>query len=375
MNEKRIKICHMSSAHTSEDKRIFYEEAVSLAANGYDVFYVVQGETFSKYGVRVVGVKNNTKNRIGRMLFFSKKIYKEAMKINADIYHFHDPELLPYGLRLAKKKKIVIFDSHENTAEQIYEKEWIPTGIRGIFKKIYEKYQKYVCKHLDCIISVSPHICEYFEKFHDNVEMITNYPPFFQNVPCERKERVICYAGNISDQWNHKNIIKAVNNIGNVNYLLAGRGSKSYIESLKDMQGWEKVDFRGEVSHEEVPIILQKAAVGMALLSYNRNVGGHRGTLGNTKIYEEMMAGLPVICTDFELWREMINKYDCGICVNPENPREIEDAIRYLLDNPEKAKKMGENAIKAVKEEYNWKTQEVKLLNLYMRLLNGKIEE
>lgn len=363
----------MSSVHTSEDKRIFYEEAVSLAENGYEVFYVVQGKTYSKYGVRIVGVENKTKSRISRFLFFTKKIYKAALKIDADIYHFHDPELLPFGLKLAQKGKIVIFDSHENTAEQIYEKEWIPIVIRGLIKKIYEKYQRYVCKNLDCIISVSPHICKYFEKFHDNVEMITNYPPFVPNTLLDKKERVICYAGNISEQWNHKNIVRAINNIEDVKYLLLGRGTKSYLESLKNTEGWEKVDFRGEVPHEDVPVILEKAAIGVALLSYNRNVGGHKGTLGNTKIYEEMMAGLPVICTDFELWREMIKKYNCGICVNPENPKEIEHAIRYLLDNPDEAKRMGENSIKAVKEEYNWKTQEVKLLNLYMRLLIEKV--
>ena len=81
------------------------------------------------------------------------------------------------------------------------------------------------------------------------------------------------------------------------------------------------------------------------------------------------MAGLPIICTNFILWREFVERCHCGICVDPENEDEIADAIRYLLDHPDEARQMGENGRRAVKEEFNWGVEEKKLLALYEDVL------
>ena len=82
------------------------------------------------------------------------------------------------------------------------------------------------------------------------------------------------------------------------------------------------------------------------------------------------MAGLPIICTDFDLWREFVERYHCGICVNPESVDEIAEAIQYLIDHPEEAKRMGENGRKAVKEEFNWGVEEKNLLRLYEAIMS-----
>jgi glycosyltransferase involved in cell wall biosynthesis len=80
------------------------------------------------------------------------------------------------------------------------------------------------------------------------------------------------------------------------------------------------------------------------------------------------MFGLPVICTDFYYWKEVVEKNNCGICVNPNNVNEIVDAIIYLRDNPDIVQIMGENGKRAVKEKYNWSLEESKLLNIYKRI-------
>ena len=80
------------------------------------------------------------------------------------------------------------------------------------------------------------------------------------------------------------------------------------------------------------------------------------------------MAGLPIICTDFVLWKEFIDKYNCGFCVKPKSVEDICTAIKYLLDNPERAKEMGLNGRKAIKEEFNWQNEKKKLFALYERI-------
>ena len=82
-----------------------------------------------------------------------------------------------------------------------------------------------------------------------------------------------------------------------------------------------------------------------------------------------MAAEIPFICTDFVLWKEIVDKYDCGICVEPTNAEQIAKAIDFLISNPQKRDEMGRNGRKAVEEVYNWKNQEVTLFDFYNKLL------
>ena len=152
------RVCHFSSAHAPNDTRIFHKQCASLAREGYDVTLVVKakdsqsvGTTVEK-GVKVIQVPVDASSRLKRMLFGAKSIYRKALEVDADIYEFHDPELLPYGLRLARKGKKVIFDSHEDYPTQIMEKEWIPSGLRRLISGVYRAYETHVVKRLDAVL-------------------------------------------------------------------------------------------------------------------------------------------------------------------------------------------------------------------------------
>lgn len=367
-----MKVCHMTSAHSPEDVRIFHKECTSLAKAGYEVYLVARGPSYEKNGVHITGIGEVTGGRMKRMTQVTRQVYQAALAVDADLYHFHDPELLPYGLKLRRRGKKVIFDSHENTLDQIQEKPWIPNYIRTPMFHCFNWYQKFVCRRLTAVISVSPHICEYFEAFQPRVAMVTNYPDYHEteSLP-ETGSRKLCFAGGISEQWNHETIIRALEALPGTRYVLLGSGDTSYMERLAALPGWSQVEYRGRVPHEQVSAILADCSVGMSVLSYSYNTGMRRGTLGNTKIYEQMMAGLPIICTDFDLWKEMVETYHCGICVTPEDTEGVTNAIRFLLDNPDEARRMGENGRQAVQKEFNWSVAEKKLLALYEEILKN----
>ena len=368
-----IKVCHMTSAHRPEDVRIFHKECTSLAKAGYDVTLIERGESCEKNGVHIIGVGMPPSSRLRRMTTFAKKIYRVALDVDADIYHFHDPELIPYGVRLKRAGKKVIFDRHEHAAETILEKGWIPRFARRAAYNWYRKYQKRNCRKLDAVITVTPNIVKYFQDVGCRTFQITNYPiiePHMER-PDYRARRII-FAGGISESWSHCAVLDSIHRISGCRYCLCGTvRNQSYLERLKSRPGWAQVDYMGKISHEQVFEQMLQCSVGIALLKPGRNTDWNNGTIGNTKIFEEMMAGLPVVCTRFNLWRAFVDKYHCGICVDPENVDEIADAIRYLLDHPEEAKKMGENGRRAVKEEFNWGIEEKKLLALYEDILNG----
>ena len=366
------KVCHMTSAHRNDDTRIFHKQCVSLASAGYDIYLVAQGGSFEKKGVKISGIPKVSGGRIKRMTKGAKAVYIKALEIDADIYQIHDPELLPYALKLKKKGKIVIFDSHEDFIEILHEKRYIPSLLKPLFGFVFKKYYALVIKKCDAIITVTPHILDKFKKLNNNAYMITNYP-IIGDVNEEKAyaaSKNIIFAGGITEQWCHHLVIEAVEKCSNeVKYVLVGRSDDKYMMKLKEMQKWNAVVFQGSIPFTDVSKKLCEASVGMAILKYNRNTCGSLGSLGNTKVFEYMSEALPVICTDFVLWKSIVERYNCGICVNPYDADEIAEAIDYLLDNPEIARTMGQNGRRAVIEEFNWGIEERKLIDLYKQLI------
>ena len=365
------KVCHMTSVHSAKDVRIFHKECVSLAKAGYEVYLVAPGDSFEKQGVHIIGVVEPSGGRLSRMTSFAKKVYQTALALDADIYHFHDPELLPYGLKLRRKGKKVVFDSHEFTSEAILEKKWLPSFLRSAVHHWYQAYENRVSRKLDGVVTVSPHMVEYYQKINSNTVQVANYPTVSEQVAVpDFSEKRVGFAGGVTAQWMHDAILKALELLPDCRYTLCGPCGEGYLSQLQTLPGWAQTDYLGKIPHQEVAVQLSRCSVGLALLRPGRNTDWNNGTMGNTKIFEEMIAGLPVVCTHFIRWKEFVERYHCGICVDPENVDEIAQAIRYLLDHPEEARQMGENGRRAVKEEFNWGVEEKKLLALYEDILN-----
>jgi glycosyltransferase involved in cell wall biosynthesis len=86
------------------------------------------------------------------------------------------------------------------------------------------------------------------------------------------------------------------------------------------------------------------------------------------KLFEYMSAGLPVIASDFPLWRRIIEDSCCGLLVDPRDPSAIARAMTWLLEHPDEAENMGQSGLRAVLSKYNWADQSRRLLAMYARL-------
>jgi glycosyltransferase involved in cell wall biosynthesis len=370
------KICHLTSVHSINDVRIFLKECTSLAANGFDVTLIACGDTAFediKNGVKRISLCVPVTNRIQRMIKRTRAVYRKALQVNADIYHFHDPELLPVGRKLKKMRKIVVYDSHEDTAVLIKSREWIPIIIRYFLSPIYAHYETRIVRELDAIITVTPSIVEKFKKINLNTYQVTNFPivetTTFNKQKIERKN--ICFAGNITPSYMLENVINSLSKTIRIKLILAGEPmSNHYLNVLKSTDGWNKVEYLGRISHGAVNALYGQTLIGIACLGYLASIGYKQGTLGVLKLFEFMNAGMAVICTDSVLWKEIIDKENCGLCVNPYEIDSIAKAIQFLVDNPKIALEMGMNGRKAVEREYNWESQEKILIELYKDISN-----
>jgi glycosyltransferase involved in cell wall biosynthesis len=370
------KVCHIISAFNRYDTRIFWKQSRSLANSGFFVYLLTNDNLPNevKDNVEIISCNTKYKNKIQRILYAKSTFLKKALEIDADIYQIHDPELIPLGLNLKKFNKIVFYDAHEDFPRQILEKEWIPKIIRKPLSVISEWYFKNNLYKFDEILSVTPHIVDRLRTMSDSVTQVTNYPIIenitnFQLPDYSNRETILCYAGTIYDTSNQKYILDAISNIESVKYHMAGVIDKDYLLGLQKHSAWNKVKTLGILSKNEILKFYEKAVIGIVIYDYLPNLGYKRGTLGSNKLFEYMAAGLPLICTDYDLWKEIIGKYECGICVQPNNPSEIETAIRFLIENKEKAYQMGQNGKNAVAQQYNWNTQEKIYIDLYLKYL------
>ncbi len=363
------KICHVTSVHCTDDARIFHKECVSLAKAGCEVYLVGKGESRVESGVHVVGVGENSGGRLKRMLGFSKKVYQAALALDAEIYHLHDPELLPYAKKLKKKGKKVIFDSHEKYSDLLTSKPYLPRFAAGFIAKLYESYEKSVLKKIDAVIfPCTMGGKDPFEGLCKRTAIISNaaildefynrYDPDAEKLP-----ESVCYVGSISAERGVDHDILAAHR-ANARFLLAGPFSPpSFEETCKKMPEYSCVEYQGKLGRKEVTELLSRSMIGLFTLK-DRGQYFKIDTFG-VKVFEYMSMALPVVLSNSDYNVKMAETYRFGICVDPENPDEIANAIRYLLDNPEKAREMGENGRRAIHEEFHWGVEEKKLIALY----------
>ena len=112
----KVKVCHLASKHKMNDMRIFEKECKALAKADFDVTLIGFGETAkteTSDGVRCISLVCPVKNNLELLRKRNKLIYETAIKVDAALYHIHEPELLPVAKKLKRKGKIVVFDSHE----------------------------------------------------------------------------------------------------------------------------------------------------------------------------------------------------------------------------------------------------------------------
>lgn len=368
-----IKVCHMTSAHDGEDIRIFHKECMSLARAGYDVYLVQPGESYEKNGVHLVGTGAKARGRLERFLHGAKNTYRKALEVDADVYHLHDPELLSYGLKLKRRGKKVIFDSHEFYAQQIMEKAYIPAFCRGLVSKVYDLYQKYILRRLDGL--VFPCLLEGrnpFEGCCPHIAIVDNVPMLHElyeqyDPSAVKYERSVCQIGSLTHIRGITHLIRAAGKADCTLYLGGVFESPEYEAQLRAMPEFQNVVYLGKLDRPQVLETLQHCRIGAATLL---NVGQYDTAWNlSTKVFEQMSLALPVILNRYPYNDMMVEKYRFGICVDPSNVDEIAEAICYLLDNPDEAKRMGENGRRAVREEFNWSVEEQKLFALYEDIL------
>ena len=369
--QKNINVAHLSSVHPRLDSRILFKECRSLSAAGFQVSLVVaDGKGDAEIdGVRIYDV-GYVSGRVRRMLVTSRRVLKRALALDAQVYHLHDPELLLIAGSLVRAGKTVIFDAHEDVPVQIRGKPHIHPWLRPLLSRLYGAFESSVARRLDAVVTATPFIRDKFLKVNPHSVDINNFPIpdelVSQRDSRESSQHRVCYVGAISLNRGIREIVKAINIVGsNAELVLCGKFEDEQVRrEVETFEGWRRVDALGWLDRDGVRDALSRCVAGLVTLHPKENYVDALPV----KMFEYMSAGLPVICSNFPLWRNIVEDSDCGVCVDPGKPEEIAAAIDFLVQNPARATEMGENGRQAIERRYNWPAEERKLIELYKQL-------
>jgi glycosyltransferase involved in cell wall biosynthesis len=371
VSESMTGIAHLTSAHPRDDTRVFLKECRGLANQGFEtVLIVADGKGDEHFeGVEIYDV-GSAKGRITRVFKATRKIYKRAAALDVELYHLHDPELLLIAPWLRRQGKRVIFDAHEDLPKQILHKDYIFSVVGRVLSLLIERFELFVCRrYLDGIVAATPSILAKFLKICPKCVGVNNFPIIGElDGPSswDTKSEEVSYVGYINEARGIGEVVDAMAMVRpGITLNLGGVFSEqSTRDEMTRRPGWSRTNELGFIDRHEMRETLARSVAGLITFHALPN---HVEAQPN-KIFEYMSSGIPVIASDFPLWREIVEGNSCGICVDPQQPAEIARAIETLVGDPEAARRMGNNGRRAVRERYNWATEEARLVGFYADL-------
>jgi glycosyltransferase involved in cell wall biosynthesis len=368
-----MNITIVAPVHIYSDVRVFQKEAKSLAANGYQVTLIARSDRRRlEDGVRILPAPAAS-NRLKRFLSLFA-VLRLALAQRADIYHLHNPDTIPIAFALKLFRKRIIYDTHENFAQFILIKHWIPRVLRPPLALIVSWLEAAVSRVADRSIATEAGVVQ---RLGRNAVLIEN-PPVTQGRLIDEArasardltrgdEFRLVYVGTISRARGLDAMIDAlelVNQKRLCRLWLIGGGADREIEEARQRPGWAWVDYLGVLPQANAFGYMLKADVGLVTFL---NMGGH-AYLNPNKLFEYMLFGIPFIASDFQAWRRLVDGVGAGVFADPATIGEIADKINWLAEHPDERCKMASRGSNFVLTNYNWETESKKLLMVYNSL-------
>ncbi len=364
-----LKIVHLSSAHDAVDTRILYRECKSLAKAGHDVTLVAhhQGDAIVG-GVKIKALRDK-KTRRSRWTTGIWRTCLYAHRLHADLYHFHDPELIPVGVWLSLHGKRVIYDAHEDLPNTFAYKYYIPGFARKSLGWLAGKIENVAVRRFTAVVAATPTIGQRFAIHNANTVVVRNFPLLTEladgpTLPWNERPPLVIYVGTMTPERGFRETMAAMALLPralNARLAFAGPVAPKVHQAIAQSTCFDRTDLLGQLSRREIGFLLGRARVGLVTLHPMPNFLNALPV----KLFEYMSAAVPVIASDFPLWRQIVEDSGCGLLVDPHDTQGIANAIEYLLTHPDQAKQMGERGRKAIENQYNWDSEEQRLLALY----------
>lgn len=365
MSLAKVRVVHVTTAHSPTDNRIFRKECICLAEAGLDVHLVaVADHDRTVDGVRIVALPA-ADSRWRRMLLGPVKAWQALQRLQPDVVHVHDPELIPLALLWRwRHSGRTVYDAHEDLPKQIMGKPYLPQSLRPTVAAGARILEKAADRFLDGVVAATPSIARNYPR--SAAVLVQNFPwlrdfPTIEGAPTGRN---VAYVGGIAESRGALEMMSAVaSSRAEAHLVLAGPVASATL--LAQMQTFSKTtSYRGQLPVEQIPGLLSDARMGLAVLHPLPNYLEAQAT----KLFEYMAAERPFIASDFPAWRALTEKYSCGLFVDPLDVDALTSAIDLLLTDTDLAHDMGQRGRAALVAHFCFEAEASKLIDLTNRL-------
>lgn len=367
-----------------EREVIMYRQSRSLMADGFEVFDVVSDSQPEEIiqGVRIIPSEYRARNFWQRVFVAPRKLYRKLLEVDADVYHTVHVDQLLICLKLKRKGKKVFFEMQE---DHPYSLLWKSTAPKWLLKPVVwlmAKWMAFVLRRVDAVTALTYETEAYLKSWGiapEKVHLWGNFPEINKNYNLtledylKREDRVL-YFGLIYSYSKQEIFLKALTEVPDVKYLVAGRFMSNELDTYKpkitNMPEWKGVEFVEGFKHEELKGFINRSTISNVVRDFSVYPMEKSGSFGIIKIFESMEAALPIICSNMPIYRDIMKEYKCGILVDPLDKDQIKNAIEYLVVHKEEAWRMGQEGRRAVIEKYSWDALSAK----YLEIINGLLE-
>ncbi len=370
-----MRICMLTTTHRPHDGRIFEKEAKSLAKE-YDVTIIAPSCTGGDGvdgNVQVVTIPKPASPFFHAVTLW--RVLRACWGEECDVIHCHEPDALLVALLLkVMKGRKVVYDIHEHWPSEIpFDLGLSKTSVLSrILESLISPVEILLARFADARVAVSESVAERFRGNGVEPVIISNYSITGMAPPALNMRdscNVVYMAGNMQMFHGIRECIQAVSKVrgrfSDVSLTLVGNIRADIGAIAAKTNPRPTITMAGYLPYQEMYEILCAASIGLLVFQpdyYNAYIG-----LPN-KLFDYMLCSLPVVASDFPEIRKVIAGAECGVLVDPTDPDAIAEAIVYLLEHPEEARKMGENGRRAVLEKYNWGEMEGRLFAMYQRV-------
>jgi glycosyltransferase involved in cell wall biosynthesis len=368
-----VRIGILTSAHPPMDTRIYFKQARALAAAGHDVYLVARagGEIQDVHYVPV-RVPSSRLARLGTCM----QVLLRAARLRCDVYHIHDPELLP-GAVLLKflTQGRLVYDIHEKVRKQILNRYWIPRWLRTTVARGYGAIERLCMPWVDHVVLAE-------ESYQDeypgsNVTVVRNYPILAMESEGQPMHRgpaspILVYCGTVAEIRGGLEMVEATallrEQFPDIQLRIIGMFFPEGFEArmrarVAELGLTDQVRLYGRLPFDAALREVERCDIGLALLHPDPNYVESLAT----KLFEYMWLRLPVVASNFAAWKALIERFECGVAVDPLSPASIADAVAELAADREHMQRLGENGRAAVLNHYSWQAEAQKLLSVYAR--------
>ncbi|AKD53604.1 glycosyltransferase [Spirosoma radiotolerans] len=371
---KKIRVLHVSTAHPAHDPRVVFKQCQTLAAT-YDVFCALpHADASAAPDIRFIRLPYF--QRVGwRVLITCPFILLRGLWLRPRLVHVYVPEFIPFAYVFRLFGARIIYEVQENLHKKLHRKDvnkgyWLEKSFRW-FDQLARQHFYFIFTEHGYVSTYSglakPHVILY------NYPLLSFLKPFQIPYNPSREEPSFFYIGLLSFDRAIDTLVASLAKlkITHPRFIVHLFGRRTFtVDKLEKLTDYDLVRshlcFYGYTDQRAAFPYAAQATAGLALL---KPVGDYPESY-TTKLFEYMALGLPVVTSDFPLYRAIVDRHKCGFCVSPYDPVQVADALAYLIEHPDEARSMGQRGQQAVQQLYNWTSEAKKLLQFYEQVIH-----